>query len=488
MPPCKRFFFTRPASWPPPSGFCVRTSPLTAAAWVQGLVFGWVANPCATESELARSVARAGVLVSPQAVVQRFGRPGARLLESVLHALTTQALSKALPRALSRAHRRWLESWDAIWIRDSTIIALPDSFADEFPASGAKAGQKAALKVLLQWEWHSSALAQLHLCPSRDHDKKASDQAQKSAPPVASGEMHLFDLGFFSLRFLAQLEQKGAFYCCRYKTGTFIFPQHNSYNTGDKAQDKALDKAQDKALDKALGEVAPEAPEALEAPEAPEVGSSAALAQWLERVPARVNEIDCAVLLGKKARLPARLVAVRVPAEVAQERREEYLAASRRKGQKASATRLALCGWNLLLTNAPLQRLSVAQARVLYGMRWQIERLFRVWKETLKVDEWRTNNPERIRCEILAKLIGAVLVHQLTAFCAGDDPARSWGKCAAAISEVANALLIHLPDDKGLRRILQALKDSCRLAAQTQRRAKQATFQRIQNAQPKPEF
>ena len=200
--------------------------------------------------------------------------------------------------------------------------------------------------MLLQWEWHTSELAQLHLCPSRDHDQKASDQAQQSAPPVAPGEMHLFDLGFFSLRFLAQLEQKGAFYCCRYKAGTFLFPQHDSYNPG--AQNKDKDETQDED-------------------EAPEVGSSAAFAQWLEQRPATISESDCAVLLGKKARLSARLVAVRVPADVAQERREEYLAASRRKGQKASATRLALWGWNLLLTNAPPERLSVAQARVLCG-------------------------------------------------------------------------------------------------------------------------
>lgn len=37
-------------------------------------------------------------------------------------------------------------------------------------------------------------------------------------------------------------------------------------------------------------------------------------------------------------------------------------------------------------------------------LRWQIERLFRMWKEHGQLDEWRSKKPCRILCEVHAKL------------------------------------------------------------------------------------
>jgi len=36
------------------------------------------------------------------------------------------------------------------------------------------------------------------------------------------------------------------------------------------------------------------------------------------------------------------------------------------------------------------KRASYAEILVLLRLRWQIERLFRLWKEYAKIDEWRT--------------------------------------------------------------------------------------------------
>ncbi|BCM91559.1 hypothetical protein IAD21_03434 [Abditibacteriota bacterium] len=120
---------------------------------------------------------------------------------------------------------------------------------------------------------------------------------------------------------------------------------------------------------------------------------------------------------------------------------------------------------------------------VLYRVRWQIERLFRLWKETLQVDHWRTQNPHRILCEVYAKLIGALLTQQLTVFCAWHVPNRSLVKCAHTIAGHALALLTHLTEERALRTTLRALRRACRGATLDSRRTRPATFQRINAVQ-----
>lgn len=129
-----------------------------------------------------------------------------------------------------------------------------------------------------------------------------------------------------------------------------------------------------------------------------------------------------------------------------------------RKRQVLSAERLELCGWTVLLTNAPIEKLSFEQAFELYRLRWQIERLFRLWKEHLKLDEWRTACPERIECEIYAKLIGALLTQQITAYAAWADPARSLSKCAEVVKQHTLAFLLGLHCASTLKRIFEGIK------------------------------
>jgi len=89
--------------------------------------------------------------------------------------------------------------------------------------------------------------------------------------------------------------------------------------------------------------------------------------------------LDVAVTLGEAQRLPARLLAVRVPQEVAATRRRRLRDAARKKGRQVSATRLALASWTLLVTNVPGDRWTLREALVLAHVRWQIELLFKLF-------------------------------------------------------------------------------------------------------------
>lgn len=423
-----------------PSGFCQRRSRLSASAWVQGLVFGWLANPKASVASLASAMAVAGAPISPQAVQQRFGEAGAQLLRSVLDTLACQTLTKATRQELSGSQTRWLHNFPAIWLRDSSLITLPMALYSQWPGSGGQHGKSAALKMNVVWEWHSGTFLPLHLTPGTTHDQKAALEQEKRAlqqghKPLP-GEMHVFDLGYFSLKWLAQLQAQGSYFCCRYKGATRVQPV-----------------------------------------ECPDEWTS--LVAWLQRLPATTERGEWQMRVGRTAQLPVRVIAVRVPEEVAVRRRQSCLYYNGRRQRTVSQERLALCSWNVYVTNAPQSVLNASQVGVLYRLRWQIERLFRLWKETLSVDTWRTQNPQRILCEVYAKLIGALLTQQLSVFCAWHCPHRSLVKCAHIIAAHALAVLIHLSDERALRSTLRALRRAMHPATLESRSTKPATFQRI---------
>ncbi len=90
--------------------------------------------------------------------------------------------------------------------------------------------------------------------------------------------------------------------------------------------------------------------------------------------------VDLPIQVGITDRLPARLLAVRVPQAVADERRRKLRTAARRNGTTPCAARLALADWTVFITNAPRALLSLDEALVLGRARWQIEVLFKLWK------------------------------------------------------------------------------------------------------------
>ena len=93
------------------------------------------------------------------------------------------------------------------------------------------------------------------------------------------------------------------------------------------------------------------------------------------------DTVDCQVEIGATERLACRLIAYRVPPEVARRRRRKLKKTQKsKKGRQPSAAALAACDWEFMVTNLSAEMLSVQEAIVLYHSRWQIELLFKRWK------------------------------------------------------------------------------------------------------------
>jgi hypothetical protein len=355
----------------------------SASTLLQTLVWGWLAHPDASLEQLAQSAARVGVSVSPQAIEQRFSFATASLLRTVLSASLDQVLASD-PLAIPL-----LERFAGVFVQDSTTIVLPDALAGQLRGCGGStsANTAAALKCGLQLDLLHGRYSGLDLVEGRAADQRLPIQ-QASLPP---GALRLADLGFFDLAVFAGLSRAGVFWLSKVHTDLLI----------SDAKHRELPLLR---FVQQLGEVS----------------------QW-----------QGWVVVGKGRRLPARLLLQRVPQEVADQRRRRLRKAARDQGRQPNVVALALAAWTILLTNIPATLLSLDEALVLAKVRWQIELVFKLWKSHGLVDQWRSDKPARILCEVYAKLLAMLLQQWCFIIGCWAYPDRSLVKAAQVVRDHA---------------------------------------------------
>src|SRR5207249_4533725 len=85
-------------------------------------------------------------------------------------------------------------------------------------------------------------------------------------------------------------------------------------------------------------------------------------------------------------------------------------------------------------------RLSLAEAMALYGARWQVELLFKLWKQPARLATSVSQQPWRLLCEVYAKLVAVLLQHRLIVLGVWHQPAKSAVKAAPTVVAHAVAL------------------------------------------------
>jgi Transposase DDE domain len=396
------------------TGFVKRRRQLGGADFVQGLVFGLLANPKHSTEELANILGRRDVQISAAGLSQRFTQQAYTLLRLLLEeaiALGIQAPEPIPVELLSR--------FEAVILEDSTTIRLPGQFAEEWPSCGGGGRQsKAGLKVHVRWDLKEGGVQGLVLSPSRVADQSSSLRQQG----IAAGRLNVTDEGYCSLQWL-----KG-------QPGWFISRPRSTVCFLDPVSRNVLDLEQ-------IG---------------PLVAGQA---------------LDCNVLVGKEAQLPARLIMLRVPEEVVAKRHARIRGEAKRRGHaQANRQALARAKWTILITNVPGEKLELREVIVLQRARWQIERLFRLWKEDGMIDEWRGRTRWRILCEILAKILAMLLQQWLLLMGTWHDPFRSLVKAAKQVRLHALELMSALAGEGCWSRVMQRLTQAmqgCRVHRRT---------------------
>lgn len=391
-------------------------------------------NPAISLDGLSRTAAFQELAITPQGLDKRFTETASTFIREVLEQALTQALSSDRPVGWALCQR-----FAAVYVEDSTQIALPDDLISVWRGTGsggAKLANLAALKVDLCYDLNAGAV-QLSLRAGRESDNRSPLLDAVQTP----GSLHLRDLGYFDLERMAAEAERGEYWLSRLLSGTKV------YTTTEQAEE----------ID---------------------------LGEELQRLTRQgISIAERSVQVGATARLPARLIMVRLSEESAARQRAAAIAKAAKKGRTPSERHLAQCDWWLLITNAPPELLDKTEAPNLYGSRWQIELIFKLWKSQSGLATSRSANPWRILCEIYVKLLIVLIQHWIMLTGLWEIPQRSLTKGVQAIQEQASNLAASIGKR---RRLIQCLKQFAKLfgsstaCRQNKRRKKTNNWVRLQ--------
>jgi len=410
-------------------GFIKRVRKITGANFIKTLVFGWMQNSQPSVEGLARAGCSHGLKVSAQGLDQRFTAKACEFVKSVLEEGMAQVVTAARAVDIEILNR-----FEEIHIADCSVIKLPAELASLWRGTGGvgEAG-KAALKVDADLELKTGRLS-LGLLQGRQSDSRS---------PVAEavyrkGVLRIQDLGYFNLGRMREQGERGEYWISR------LQPRTVAYLKG---------------------------------------GACVDWPRWLGTMARQgVVKYAVAVEIGAVERLPVRLLLWRLPEEAAAQRRAKMKDNARKQCRTATAESLALCDWNLLVTNVEGGKLTLSECYMLYGVRWQIELMFKLWKSHADLAHSRSTKPYRMLCEVYAKLLGVLVQHWLVLTGLWDIPHRSLVKGCQMIKEQSARLACCLDDSVALTQLLKELAErfqrGCSLNA---RKKKPNTSQQLIN-------
>ncbi len=336
------------------------------------LVLGWLHEPKAGSSALARFAGTWGVTISKQGIEDHWTFKTADwLYEVLLRAVQCLITAKAVAIPL-------LQRFRGVYIEDGSSISLPDGLERYWrgcrggnqQSRGTQAGVKLTLRVdMVQGTLHGPLLQD-----GRSHESKSLLQQI----PVVKGALWIADLGYFALVRLAQLSKAGVYFLMPLKDGVVTWVE------GKRVDVLSVLQAQGQQGDQ-----------------------------------------EYELILGAGKQVPCRLFARRATEAQVKRRHAQQDAYAHKHATQVTQRQREWACWILLISNVPASLLTLSEAFVLLRVRWQIELVWKLWKMQGQVDEWQTKNEARILCEIYAKLLAVLLQHWLMLLTCWDDPHRS---------------------------------------------------------------
>ena len=356
-----------------------RQGKITGKRFAPTQVFGLLQRGAVSMSDVSHFAHHSGMRISAPSLHERYTRAAASFLQTLWEVAFTQVVV-ADPVGIA-VLRRFRE----VIVEDSSTFTLPDACRELWEGCGGSSttGTQSAFKIQVRWDLLRGGFTGLALQDGRTPDNRSPLKGgRRGANSVREG-----DLGYFDTAEFAEEAEADEYFFSRYKGAVKLYTE----------QGNELD----------------------------------LLPFLLEK--AMVGPVDCWVQVGAVHRVRARLIAVPVPEEVAVKRQTGHRQKAQKHGRQPSARLLDLCQWTIVLTNIPQEELNVQEALVLLRLRWQVELLFKLWKQVGHADESRSAQPWHVLCDMYAKLLGLLMSHWLMIVGCWQIPSRSMVKAIKAI-------------------------------------------------------
>jgi len=289
----------------------------------------------------------------------RFTREAVVFLEKCL-----DFVFKARIRCEEKLQGRLFDHFKNVYIFDSSVCELNPRIKNIFPGTGG-CGSDASCKIQLGYEVKKGIISLFRLTSGRSSDSRFM---QSRPVKFLRNDLILFDLGYFSLKTFSALVHQGSYFLSRFMYQTALYDP-----------------------------------------------VSCEQINFAERLKQVKSTYQATVLMGKpkEDRILCRIVAIRANEEIVSQRRRGLKRRCGQKRRQPSKEALDMCNWTIMVTNISQEWLPLDMVTSLYSLRWQIELLFKQIKSQLRIEKINTAKEYRCRCEILGKMIMAILIQQV---------------------------------------------------------------------------
>jgi Transposase DDE domain len=302
-----------------------------------------------------------GVQFKKQSLDERYNTHSVKFLKNCFENLLSQWFVKEKPQGLTTTFNR-------ILLRDSSVWQLPTSLSTFYPSkNSSKTG--ASIKIDYCVNYLDGKVEQLVLESGRVPDSKINTEYM---PSYQTNDLIVNDLAYWNYKAFKNYDKIGAYFVSRLKTDASLFDLKTN--------------------------------------------ESIALVDVLPKDDSMIS-FNCS--LGHpqthKGSIPVRVCIEKVPQSVREQRLEKLQKTAKSQKWNLSELRIELCGYNLYVTNASQEQLPSSLIRLIYGIRWQIELIFKIWKSIFEIDQVKPMSIFRFECMLYGRLILILISNQLQA-------------------------------------------------------------------------
>lgn len=360
---CKEFFIEKANCLSITTGFIKRRRKVTGSAFVRAMILGNMADGHCSIEGMCQLLGDDSIDITKQGLDFRFTENAVTFMK-VMYLECLNLFKNQL-----QLDCQVLQQFNSVKLLDSTQICLPNNMEGMYKGCGASyknrsSKAKSAIKLQMVFDYLNQTLDKLDLL-----EGVRSDQGYRNhLEDIKTNDLLIADLGYFVPECFKLISSSGAYFISRYKTDTNIYDEETNIK-----------------LD---------------------------LLELLEHQ----SFLAINILLGKEARLPARIVCHKLTDEQSKTRRRKANLLAKSHGYKPSQKNQKLLCWSIFITNVPENKISAKDIWAVYRARWQIELLLKLYKSHITIEIIKAkNNASRALCELYAKLCVALIFHDMSA-------------------------------------------------------------------------
>lgn len=346
------------------SGFIKRSRKLSASQFVNTLMF---LNSNQSETSLPDIAAdlnqQFSVDMSKEGIHKRFTPQAVCFLKTMIQSQLSRQFSAIRCAELTK-------HFPAINIKDSSKFLLPGIYKDDYPGFGNFHKEHGIMNIQYEYDLLRGDWKTLELTSIKTNDQQDS---RESIDSISKGELYIRDLGYVTPFYLKSITEKEAFFLNRMPA------QANVCNTNGQPIDWI-------SLDRKFRKTS-------------------------------TTALDLQVRVYEREPITCRMIVERVDDQVYKNRIKQAERSAKKHGVGLTEKHKIRCRYNTFITNVERDVLPSNIIRRVYHLRWQIEIIFKTWKSSLKINQLKKVKKERLECQLLAKLLWALLNWRLLQCC-----------------------------------------------------------------------